>query len=251
LGIQAIIRAAQSRVPWIRPAKFAAYNFAARQFGLHVEPEFRLLSKLSPAGLALDIGGNWGQSIIALQRMAKPSKIISFEPNPLLASRLVREFSAHKDVSVEQFALSDAAGSFTLYIPRYHDYVYDGLASLNRNEAEGWFTRTRFAGFDPDKLHIESVEVETRTLDSLGLKPDIVKIDVQGAEAMVVAGGAETFAACRPATLMECPDDGIVDKLAGCGLTAYYYDGTKLCDWRGYVNNVIFLSDEHRRKIGL
>jgi FkbM family methyltransferase len=251
LGIQAIIRAAQSRVPWIRPAKFAAYNFAARQFGLHVEPEFRLLSRLAPSGLALDVGGNWGQSIIALQRWAKPARIVSFEPNPILATRLKRHHGNQPSVSIEQFALSDSAGAFTLYIPHYYDYVYDGLASLNRSEAEGWFTPARFAGFDPSRLHIQSVEIETRTLDSLGVNPEIVKIDVQGAEALVIAGATRTFARCQPVTLMESVDDAMVERMAGFGLNAYFFNGTGLADWRDYTNNVIFLTDEHRDKIGL
>ncbi len=251
VGLHSFIRAAQSRAPWIRPLKFAAYNFATQHFGWHVEPEFRLLSQLAPSGLALDIGGNWGQSVLALQRMAQPSQIVSFEPNPVLAARLSRKFSSAAGVSVQQLALSDAAGSFTLYIPRYHNYIYDGLASLDRREAEGWFTPERFAGFNPARLHVDAVEVETRTLDSFGLKPEIIKIDVQGAEPLVVAGGARTFAECRPATIMECPDAAMVDCMAGFGLVAYHFDGAKLGDWRNHDNNVIFLSDEHRAKIGL
>lgn len=251
MSIKSLIRAAQSRMPWIRPLKFNAYNFATRRLGWHIEPEFHLLARLGEASLALDVGGNWGQSIEALRRTAPGTRIISFEPNPLLAARLDRCFVGDPDVTVNQVALSDRAGAFTLYIPIYHGFVYDGLASLSRDDAENWFTRDRFAGFDRSKLTVEAVSVETRTLDSLDLAPQIIKIDVQGAEPLVVEGGARTLEVHRPVIIMEAPGDELVSRIAEFGLHAYYYDGRALLDWRRYTNNVIFLSDAHRRRMAL
>lgn len=251
MKIKPLVRAAQSRVPWIRPLKFRAYNFATRALGWHIEPEFHLLARLGPVSLALDVGGNWGQSIEALKRTVPGARIISFEPNPLLAARLDRHFSDDDAVTVECFALSDRAGTFTLHIPVYHGFVYDGLASLSREEAENWFTPERFAGFDRSKLTVQAVRVETHMLDSLDLAPEVIKIDVQGAEPLVVEGAARTLETHRPALIMEAPGEALVERLATIGLRAYYFDGKALRDWRDYTNNVIFLSDAHRDRIGL
>ncbi|WP_422060111.1 FkbM family methyltransferase [Sphingopyxis sp.] len=251
MSVKSLLRAAQSSAPWIRPLKFEAYNFATRTFGWHIEPEFHLLSRIGDVSLALDVGGNWGQSIEALKRTIPGARIISFEPNPLLAGRLDEKFAGDAAVTVERYALAVTAGRFTLYIPTYRGYIYDGLASLSREEAENWFTRERFAGFDPTKLTIDAVDVETRTLDSLGFAPDVIKVDVQGAESLMVQGGARTLETCRPTVIMEAPDEALVDRLGRIGLNAYYYDGNALLDWRKNTNNVIFLSEEHRFRVGL
>ncbi len=66
MKLKSILRSVQSVAPLIRPVKFEVYNFGTRFFGRPLEPEFRLLSGLGPTSLALDVGGNWGQSIYAL-----------------------------------------------------------------------------------------------------------------------------------------------------------------------------------------
>ena len=251
MKLKSVLRSVQSTVPFIRPFKFEAYNFGTRHFGWPVEPEFRLLASLPPASLALDIGGNWGQSIHALKRLARPAKIISFEPNPVLASRLQRRFAGDGSVEIRACALSNAEGEFTLYMPRYGNYLYDGLASLKYEEARDWFTAERFAWFDPARLHIDSATVKTVTLDSLGLSPAVVKIDVQGAEELVIEGGIGTFDRCKPITIMECPTASIIAQLSEIGLHAYFYDEGKLKHWEGHNSNVVFMTDQHRAALGL
>ncbi len=245
------IRSTQSRFPWLRAAKFEAYNAGTRAFGWRVEPEFKLLAAMAPAGLALDIGGNWGQSIWALTRYAKPARVVSFEPNAYLAARLQRRFETVTGVMIEACGLSDREGQFDLYTPRYRNFIYDGLASLNRDEAAHWLNPQRMAGFDAQLLHVDSQTVATRTLDSFGYRPDIVKIDVQGHEAAVVAGGIETFAEAQPVSIIEAPDDALVARFAGIGMTAYRVANGRLeRDWRGN-DNVLFLSDRRRAALGL
>lgn len=251
MKLKSILRSAQSTAPFIRPLKFDAYNFGTRHFGWPVEPEFRLLTGLAPASLALDVGGNWGQSIHALRRTARPAKIISFEPNPVLGSRLQRCFTNDGSIEIRTCALSNTEGKFTLYMPRYGGYLYDGLASLKYEEARDWFTSERFAWFDPSKLHIDSATVQTVTLDSLGLSPAVVKIDVQGAEDLVVEGGLATFDRCKPLLIMECPTRSIVTQLAGIGLHAYFYDDGKLKHWEEHNSNVVFMTDQHRAALSV
>src|SRR3546814_12168918 len=53
----------------------------------------------------------------------------------------------------------------------------------------------------------ESINVKTRTIDSLvaehGLRPALLKVDVEGAEGMVFAGAERTFEEHRPVVLAE------------------------------------------------
>ena len=113
-----VLRSLQCYAPFVRPMKFRAYNEATKRLGWRVEPEFKYLCRLAPVGLALDIGGNWGQSIYALERTAKPARTISFEPNPVLAARLENEFSSLARVEIRSCALGNVAGEFDLFVPQ-------------------------------------------------------------------------------------------------------------------------------------
>lgn len=129
------LRSAQTHFPWIRTAKSSAYNWATRNLGWRVEAEFKLLDALAPCELAIDIGANWGQSIYALQRHARPVKTVSFEPNPQLAARLGQIFNNDAKVQIESYALGDTPGAFELYLPSYRGFEYDRLASLDYDSA--------------------------------------------------------------------------------------------------------------------
>ncbi len=243
------LRSAQTHFPGIRNAKFSAYNWATRNLGWRVEPEFKLLGALSPCDLAVDIGGNWGQSIYALQRHARPKKTISFEPNPQLALRLKSTFAEDKTVQVESFALGDTPGEFELYLPSYRGYEYDGLASLDYDSAAKWLNPERMAGFNPSLLDIQKHNIEVRTLDSYGLAPDIIKIDVQGHEEAVIKGGLDTIAHSQPVLIIEDPTEGVIERLAAVGLDHFGLVDGKLIPGDLSQPNSLFVSEKKRALI--
>lgn len=246
-----VLRTLQSYAPFIRPAKFAAYNMATRMLGWRIEPDFELLSRLESVGLVLDVGANWGQSIHAFKRTARPDRIVSFEPNPILGARLQRVMRGDPRVQIEQCALGEMPGRFELYVPRYRNYVYDGLASLSEEAARAWLNPERMAAFDPAKLSIDRFEVEVRTLDSYGFSPDVVKIDVQGFELEVVKGGRETFRRSRPITIVETPPPELVALLAELDMHPYRWTGGELVpnDLGGL--NTLFLDSRRRAALKL
>ena len=244
------LRTLQCHVPAIRPLKFASYNLGTRLVGWPMEEDFRLLERIAPAGLAVDIGGNWGQSIYSLKRTARPARIISFEPNPILANRLERVFAGDSRVEIKPVALAAEIGRFTLHIPAYRGYIFDGLASLDQSEAQGWLNADRIYGFDPAQLNISEHDVEVRKLDEFGLRPDIVKIDVQGLELAVIRGGRETFGAARPVVIVETPRPDVVAALGEFGLMPYrYHDGRLIAgDTSGL--NTVFIHPERKAAFG-
>ena len=244
-----ILRAAQSYAPFARRAKFELYILLTRYFGVKIEDEFHLLSHLDKVDLAIDIGGNWGQSVEALRRTCAPKKIVCIEPNPYLAKKLKSRYRAHKEITILENAASDAPGGhLVLFVPRYRGFVYDGLASLDRASAAEWLNEDRVAGFDRTKLSIEQHKVQITTLDSLGLSPDIVKIDVQGHELQVVRGGQETFRHSQPITIIETPSEPVVALLAEYGLVPYRYDGGRLVKGDTGALNTVFLGPRDQKQ---
>ena len=240
------MRSLQCYAPFIRPLKFKAYNFATKSFGLHVEPEFKDLSRLPQVGLALDIGGNWGQSVHALKQTAAPGRIISFEPNPILAEKLRGEFKRNDNVEIQSCALGDSEGEFDLFIPRYRNFVFDGLASLDEDAATHWLNKDRMAAFDASKLRVDKHIVEVKTLDSFNLSPDVVKIDVQGFELKVVQGGEKTFRRSRPVTIVESPTDELIGLFADMQMAPYGFKANRLIPGDTTGTNTIFI---HRDRL--
>jgi len=240
------LRSVQTMFPWIRAVKFGSYNFATRAFGSRIDPEIRILAALGPCRLAIDVGGNWGQSIYALKRVVRPDMVISFEPNPELAQKLAKEFSCDPSIIVEPFALGSQPSQSDFFIPSYRGFVYDGLASLSYDKAAGWLNAKRVARFDARKLKIKEHQVPVRTLDSLNLSPDIIKIDVQGHELEVIRGAAQTLSRSRPAIVVESPSDELIGQLDEIGLKHFGLSGDKLeHGYRSNVNSVFLCPDKH------
>lgn len=235
---------AQTFFPWSRSLKFGAFNYATREFGKCMDRDFSALGRLGPVDLALDIGANWGQSIEAFARCSRPKKIMAFEPNQELAGRLRRTYADDPSVEVAGYGLSDSAGSMELFIPRYRNFVFDGLASLDEAEAREWLSARSMKFYRSDLVSVDCQKVELRTVDSLGVSPDLVKIDVQGAEEAVVRAGMETFRRCRPVMIIENPPEGVVKLLGEIGLKPYLFDGHSFRSYDWTYKNAIFATDE-------
>lgn len=247
-----VVRYVQTSVPGVWERKASLYNFVMKTTGLMVDDEFKLLRRFDRLGVVVDIGGNYGQSIISIRRNAQPAKIITFEPISNLSDRLSALYAGDPSVEIRNFALSDAPGELTLYIPKYKYAVLDGLASLEKDEVTAWLANPAFFwNFKPQHLIIMENVVPVMTLDSFGLAPDVVKIDVQGVELAVVRGGIATFRQHRPLAIVEAPCDELVATFAELGMRAYGFDGHRLIDeWRGRTN-AVFLSDEMKTRLNL
>jgi len=125
----------------------------------------------------------------------KSGRVIAFEPLPQNFEVLKKNVTLnhYSQVTCECLALSNKAGISSL---TYRCEAFTGGASL--------VTRSPF-GFCEE---IANVEVETTTLDAYVTqhaisKVDFVKIDVEGAEGMVLEGMLQTIKSHRPKILLE------------------------------------------------
>jgi FkbM family methyltransferase len=169
------------------------------------ERDFRALMFLnfSSSPLLVDVGGNVGQSVLSLYTILPNARVLSFEPNPAVFRKLQRLKRKFPQLTVIPSGLSNEAGEAELFIPSYNGNALSGLASFDYKSAEGFLNRERVARFDPNKLTVVSKRVSLARLDDLGLEPDFIKIDVQGLEDQVLAGGLETIRKYRPVIMAE------------------------------------------------
>jgi len=232
LSIKKLLRTAQSELPFLKEAKDKFYRHSRRLLRLPHERDFRAIAQFPAAwrGPYVDVGANHGQSIESILLFRPSAEIVSFEANPNLANALIQRYRAQPGIQIRPIGLASTAGEFTLYVPSYRGFVYDGLASLDRHSAETWINEKTVYWFNPAKVTIEQVACKTETLDSQKLRPSFIKIDVQGLEYEVVLGGIETIKACEPVLLLEDlhADERTVNLVNELGYEEYKFDGSRL-----------------------
>jgi FkbM family methyltransferase len=156
-----------------------------------------VLTTLGEGDVFVDIGANSGYfSVLAALRVGPRGRVFAFEPNPAVRQQLQRhvELNAIADrVTVSDLAIADEdADDVRLFVSCWPEN--DGIASLNP-AAE---TLAR-GGLRADA----SIAVRVRTFDTWvqSARPsriDLIKIDVEGAEARVLSGMSATFTSLRP-----------------------------------------------------
>lgn len=176
------------------------------------EPEFALFRHLaSVAGLVLDVGAHRGQSAVSVLRQTQRLRVHSVEPNPG-ARRSLRWLRCLHPMRFTHSPVAAGArdGQATLWIPGAKGSGLSTQASLDPEEYDRPLVKERLAadGFDASARDgFRQVRVRMRRLDDLlasrGLRPDLVKLDVEGHEADVLAGLAQTLRQMRPALLIE------------------------------------------------
>lgn len=145
----------------------------------------------------LDIGCHKaGYLYFILKQVGKKGRVIAFEPQSSLYQYIVKmkKMLNWDNVTVEHLALSDTAGTVTLYIP---------TNTVSKDSSPG-ATIVKQQNSDNSGL---TEEIATESLDSYCtrnlIKPDFLKIDVEGNELKVLQGGAETIKMCRPKIIVE------------------------------------------------
>lgn len=141
---------------------------------------------LTPDSDCLDVGAHTGSVLAEMVRLAPRGRHVAWEPLAELAGRLRAEFPA---VEVREAALSDSAGERSFAHP---------------------VTEPGWSGFverpTPSGGPVEKIAVRTERLDDVlpdGVRPAFVKIDVEGAEELVLRGAIETLRRHRPVIAFE------------------------------------------------
>lgn len=181
-----------------------------------------------------DIGGNVGIfSFLAAARVGDTGAVVCVEPDPLLASMIQRSvlLKANRDrmIHVLCSAVSDEAGISRFLIAKRGRASNSLEKSGQRSQAGG----TRYAQYVP-----------TTTLDQMldsFPSPQLVKVDVEGAEEYVLRGGTRLFRDIRPQLYIEVGPQQtlrVTKLLRDYGYTLF--DGSRIGDGCQSVNTCTF-----------
>ncbi|MEQ8769402.1 MAG: FkbM family methyltransferase [Phycisphaerales bacterium] len=171
--------------------RFAA---AARALGAHVPP----------GGVILDVGANHGRFAKHLAALHKRSvTLYAFEPIEYNLEMLRLVVGRMPNVTIEPIALSDTAGEHDIYLPykKASGRLSHGSAHLGTDSGRRSFGTSTA----PDVCR---TTIKTTRLDDWATRAnlerlDLMKIDVEGAEALVIEGGIATITRFKPAIYAE------------------------------------------------
>ncbi len=213
-------------------------------------------SAIQKGQTVLDIGAHKAGYLYFMQKLVgNCGKVFAFEPQSALYLYIqkIKNLFQWDNVTIEHLALSDSAGMVTLYIP----------------------TNTKGRAATPgasivehkDNSNVFATEnVSTETLDVYckqhNIKPDFLKIDVEGNELNVFRGGVDTLKQYKPKIIVEIEARHVgqekvletfnyLESLGYKGHMLHYLDRVPLAnfslekyqnlnDKKNYCNNFIF-----------
>lgn len=170
---------------------------------------------IRPGDVVMDLGANIGFFTLVAAVLAGPTgRVIAYEPSPSTAQAVRRnvELNGLGHVTIVQAAVSDR----------------DGVACLDLGASDQDASIVRRDGGRSIPVSTVSVDGEVARL---GIMPAFIKVDVEGAEADVVAGMQATLGHRKTVVVCEVHDpadglDGPVPRaLRDAGYTVAWLDG--------------------------
>ena len=148
-----------------------------------------IITECSGESAFLDVGANIGLSSILVSEVVE--SVYSIEPHPANCSHMLKNMEINNaDVDIYQCALSDSSGFLKLKGTR-GGFLADGSAALVSEGIDIPSKTGPSQGTTELNVHIEKGDRLVK--NELGVVPNIIKIDVEGAEMQVVNGLSNTL----------------------------------------------------------
>jgi len=159
--------------------------------GTYESEQTRLFERMvAPGGAVLDLGAHLGYyTLLASRLVGGAGRVYSFEPDPKNAWYLRRHarLNGCRNVAVEESAVCDRPGSI-----RFQQGRGTGTGRVD----------------DAGTLQVRAVRLDD-FVEERGIRPAVVKIDVEGAEAAVLEGAREVLHLHRPLLFLSTHDSGV------------------------------------------
>lgn len=161
--------------------------------GMETEQTAMMLAELGAGKVFFDIGANVGYyTILASRRVGRAGVVVAFEPvlrNLVFLQQHV-DLNNAGNVKILPFALSEKSSIASF--------------SLGQNSAVGHLSEPNGAnnGQTNDLVYVPTVSLDEISV-KLNLAPDVMKIDVEGAEMEVFRGGRQTLEKVKPTIFLS------------------------------------------------
>ena len=138
----------------------------------------------------IDVGCHKGEVLDIVLKFAPKGQHYGFEPVPNLFQGLVQKYKNQSNCTIADIALSKENGTATF------NYVVSNPS----------YSGLRKRAYDRSGEQDTTITVKTQKLDDFlpaNYRPDLIKIDVEGAELFVLEGAVDTLKKYRPVVIFE------------------------------------------------
>jgi FkbM family methyltransferase len=145
---------------------------------------------LRPDSNCVDVGCHEGEILDLMVKAAPMGKHYGFEPIPSSFQTLATKYKNRENCIVLNLALSNERG----------------VSEFNHVISNPSYSGLRKREYDKKNEEDHTIQVETQLLDNVipaGLKIDLIKIDVEGAELLVLEGAEKTISENKPLVIFE------------------------------------------------
>jgi FkbM family methyltransferase len=153
---------------------------------------------------ALDIGANDGTSIRMIRKFHRDSRIESFDPIIMPKFKL-------KNIDFHQIGLSNKESELEIFTPIVRGRIFPQYSSIYSEKIIKQIT----SDMNVKTLDVSLVSkmVKLKTIDSFDLKPYFMKVDVEGAELLVLEGAKNTIENFSPVILIEIQNNDMYQQI--------------------------------------
>jgi FkbM family methyltransferase len=200
---------------------------------------------IRPGETVVEVGGHIGYVSLWLAKLVGPGHVYVFEPGPNNLKYTEQNLRGKANITLIPKGVGDVQTERIMFVEQ--------LTGLNNTFVENsplLKGNATLEGFNPDKL-CESVPVELVRFDDYaaehGVKPDLIKIDVEGFEPEVLKGMLGTLAQYHPKLMIEVTRraDLVWPVLVDAGYVAFREDLRVIETERKLRNNLFCLCPDH------
>ena len=169
---------------------------------------FKFLENINLSGkTAFDVGAHLGfHTLHFAQKVGPHGSVVAFEPNPVNIQRLQMIVNRNKEITNQitliKKAVSEKKGTINFLCA---DIVEDGSSCGGFIDgSDTFYERASYEekrGFRP--ITIETVSIDEAVQSGTLRKPDIIKIDIEGAEYLAIKGAISVLKKYAPILLIE------------------------------------------------
>lgn len=189
----------------------------------------------------IDVGAHFGYfTLLAATITGDKGKIVAFEAASNTVEILRKNTAAWKNITIAHNAVSDRSEQISFYEFPVLYSEYNSM-TIGQFENERWMNENK-----PQKIKVEAVTLDAYIMQH-ALVPDMIKIDVEGAEDKAIAGCKEVLEKYSPAVILEFLSEDRDNKahhkakeiMGGLGYTPFLVQGDGSLKAVGDINQYL------------
>jgi FkbM family methyltransferase len=202
---------------------------------------------LRPGDTVVEVGGHIGYlTMLFAQLVGAAGRVVVFEPGGNNLPYLHQNVRELPGVEIVEQAVSDQDGIATFFEEQLTGQNNSLLADYER------FSQNRQLAFSNEAYQqrdVTTVRLDT-FLEQRAMRPDLVKIDIEGAEFLALQGAIKMVREGRPILLIEvtCHANRVFQTLTSAGYVLFTPEGKRLGEGERLTGNVCALHPEKHRE---